>query len=100
MSIRNLLYGSIFLAAITISGCSTTRPILNSETKSPSPKISITPLPTELEARNHYYNGVWAMLSGNSTSEAVTQHFDSAQIKGFDNTLLWLKMAELNLDSS
>ncbi len=100
MSIRNLLYGSIFLAAITISGCSTTRPILNSETKSPSPKISITPLPTELEARNHYYNGVWAMLSGNSTSEAVAQHFDSAQIKGFDNTLLWLKMAELNLDSS
>ena len=86
-----------------ISGCGTTHPILNSETDTTTPqlpKIDITPLPAELEARDLYYEGLRAMLLKSSTNEQIEKLFDSARVKGFDEAILWLKKAELHIDSA
>ena len=103
MNIHKLLYSTIFSVAMLISGCGTTHPIHTSETDTITPqlpKIDITPLPAELEARDLYYEGLRAMLLKSSTNEQIEKLFDSARVKGFDEAILWLKKAELHIDSA
>ena len=102
MKMRKIIYSSILSVAIAMSSCGTNRPIQNPDSESHKTKLSTietTPLPEELKARNHYYDGLRSMMLKNANRDSIRNHFDIARKSGFDNSLLWMKMAELYTDS-